>query len=231
MNTTNKFFATKQDYISFRKAFAGAQNDPRSKKTLEQYKGIVGDGKGGYVDGIVKYKSPGWLSSNYYLLFNLVCNRPFYNGFTPKTKKSFTEAGGNPDQGIEAAIKDLRFFVVRAQTVLDPSKIKAPSYYKNKDADEYVARVLQEAQNSVKRFLEPLNGTITINQLANLTLPEIPVSGGKPYKEVIAGDTAIICQVQQKQTEAEVAVTTEKVDSSKKSFFAKIGETLGISNS
>jgi hypothetical protein len=228
MNTTNKFFATKQDYISFRKAFAAAQNDPSSKKTLQQYKGIVGDGKGGYVDSIVKYKSPGWLSSRYYLLFNLICNRPFYSGFTPKTKKSFTEAGGNPDRGIATAIDDLRFFVICAQKVLDPSKIKAPSYYKNKDADEYVARVLQEAKNSVKHFLVPLRETITINQLANLILPEMPVSGGKPYKEVIAGDTAIIHQV---QPEAEVVLTTEKVNGPKKGFFAKIGETIGISNS
>lgn len=216
MNTTTKFFATKEQYLAFRKAFAAAQNDSRAKKSFVETETYIRDGKGGYVKGKVKVRQSGWLSSTYFLLFNLACGRPFYNGFTPKTKASFIDAGGDPDRALTDAIKSLKWYVDRASYIFSQTGMYIPSYIKDKK--QYINEQVKAAQADVTAFLELFAGTITTEQLSKLQLPNIITTDGKTktYAEII--EDKVVEQM------SPVAVTNEIVESQteKKGFFKSL---------
>lgn len=189
MNTTNKFFQNKQSYLAFRKAFAAAQNNEEVH-----------------------------LYSTHFLFFNLVCGRPFFNGFTPKTRKNFIANGGDPDRAIRDAIQHLRVLVADTKIVLNPSHITPPSWIKDKD--EHIAKSIKRYRSHIDSFLAPFNGAITLADFAQLSLPSIPTSDGKPYADVVDKGEVVIAQ-SLIPTEIESQVETPQAEE-KKGFFRKM---------
>jgi hypothetical protein len=157
-----KFFTSKQNYMTFRKAFAEAQISPRNKK-----------GK----PGPHGEKSPGWISSSHFILLNIIRGLPWYRGFSPKTSKNYIENFGNADQGILDAWHHLANVVQCAKKLLDPTRIKIPSYYDNKqkDKEKFIARTLANSQAFVNDFLEPFSGTLTLADLVKISIPKFSI--------------------------------------------------------
>lgn len=87
MTTKQHYFATKEDYLTFRKAWAKATNDPRCKKVLKE-------GKYG------KYRTDSWLTAAHHILFNILCNKPIDNGFTPVTNRNKLTNGTYLNHGL-----------------------------------------------------------------------------------------------------------------------------------
>lgn len=173
MNTTTRFFQSKDQYLAFRNAFAAAQKDKRAHKTYEQGTAEVYDSKAkAYKTITTKIKYTGWMSSAHYLLFNLVTGKNYYNGFTPKTKKLFVECGGDADRGLSGAIGYLASLVTTAQSLLDKSAPQAPSWVKDKK--QWAADKMNASQTSINSFLEPLGGVFTLQDLARVQLPSFP---------------------------------------------------------
>ena len=171
MNTTTRFFQTKEQHKAFRIAFAAGQNDKRNRKVCSLVERPVWrDNK--YVTVMVKEKSDCWMNSAHFLLFNLVCGRDFYNGFSPKTKAIFLTSGGNPDRGMNGAIEGLGRMIASAQTILKKTSIKIPSW-NQRDKETYITKYLKNAQGLVEQFLEPLGGAITVEDLARIQLPPV----------------------------------------------------------
>lgn len=164
MNTTTKFFNTKEQYIAFRKAHAAAQNDPRSKKGAPDVYGS---------------KDPGWLQAKHYMLLNIICGKPFYSGFSPKVSSRFVNGGGDSQQALKSAYSALSSAITCAKTIEDPGLIKVPSWVsdKTKASEDQLDR----AKKYTTKFLEPYEGTLTVADLASLELPNfnIKIDGNK----------------------------------------------------
>lgn len=184
MNTTIRFFQTKEQYIAYRAAFASAQNSPRAKKSFTEVEIDTWDGsKGKYGKAKIKVKSYGWLTAEHFLLLNLIRSKPFYKGFTPKNSKAFIDNGGNADRALSATVQRLTDIIHNAKTLLDPSQIRIPSW--RKDKDKYISEQTQTAQKTVNAFLEVYGGALTLQDLARVRVPNaISTSGEKSYDDL-----------------------------------------------
>src|SRR5271157_4503291 len=109
--STTKFFASKEQYVNFRRAFAVAHLAPENKKSKDQY-------------GNKKF---GWLTPAHFMLLNIIRGIPWYRGFSPKTSKPFLESGGTPTQASDAARVHLSNVIHSAKVLLEPKGIKIPS--------------------------------------------------------------------------------------------------------
>lgn len=174
MNTTTRFFQTKDQYLAFRNAFASAQKDKRARKSYSESTMQVYDSETkAYKTVPTKIKHTGWMCSAHYLLFNLVVGKNYYSGFTPKTKKLFVECGGEADRGLNGAIEFLASMIECANSLLNNSNSAVvPSWIKDKK--QYIADKTKSWQTSVNGFLEPLGGVFTLQDLARVQLPSFP---------------------------------------------------------
>ena len=96
------YFETKEQYLTFRKAWAKASNDERCKKTLVRNEWGA-------------YRQNGWLTSSHYVLFNLLSRRPHDNGFTPVTRVSKLKNGTYLNYGLYVAVTELKRVVQYAR--------------------------------------------------------------------------------------------------------------------
>ncbi len=173
MNTTTRFFQNKEQYLAFRNAFAAGQKDKRANKTYSSATGKRWNEKTRSSEEYTyRYKNDGWLCSTHYLLFNLVCGKDYYNGFTPKMRKAFVENRGDPDRALSAAISHLSSLIDAARTLLGMNEIQAPSWIKDKK--QYTADRMNTLQNQINTFLEPLGGVFTLQDLVRVQLPSFP---------------------------------------------------------
>lgn len=185
MNTKTNFFETKEQYLNFRKAFASAVNDPRSRK-----------GKPQPPHG---YRQKGWMTAAHYMLLNAVRGLPVTRGFMPYTKSLVLQNGILPDHNIDYS-----------RRVLENAIAAAKDYVEAKPADTSnswrYGKVTQEQANKKKQdglaagcnaFLEPFNGALSIADLARLNINNIV--------EMVEADVVeITAPVQQQPTTQEL---------------------------
>ena len=159
------YFENKEHYINFRKAWAAAVNSPRAKKTFIEEKNYQG--------GYMRVRRLGWLKAEHYMLFNLLRNRPAETGFTPVTNKRKLLNGSSFNYAVENTAFVLRTMVKEANSAISKG-------------DMFGSTKLQE-------FLEPFDGTVTIQMLASITVPKIETlspswaKGRAVYNKIAAG--------------------------------------------
>lgn len=167
------FFTHKEQFHTFRKAFAAAQNDKRARKSIEQIEiKRYNYETNKHEPATIKVKTSGWLTSAHFLMYNLIAGRDYYAGFTPKTKETFITNSGDPDQGLLGALQQLHSIVERAKALTDEKTIKVPSW-RQKDKRVYIDEYVKDAQSIVNRFVEPFNGAITHVDIARLQVPAL----------------------------------------------------------
>lgn len=132
------YFETKEQYLTFRKAWADATNDPRAKKTLVEVKNRQG--------GIDRVRKSGWLTASHQMLYNILRGRSFDTGFTPVTNATKLRNGAYLNYSLVMS----RMFLNRH--INDAKKAV-------KDGDVF-------GSDSLQKFLEPFDGTVTIQMLA-----------------------------------------------------------------
>lgn len=98
------YFETKEQYLTFRKAWAKAVNDPRSKKEIIPR-----------TDNVESYVVKGWLTAAHHVLFNILSNRPHHSGFTPITKATKLRSGALINGGLYHAVWELKHAVDHAK--------------------------------------------------------------------------------------------------------------------
>jgi hypothetical protein len=203
MNTKTKFFETKEQYLNFRKAFASAVNDPRAKK-----------GKPQPPNG---YKARGWMTASHFMLLNAVRDLPLTRGFSPITSELKLTNGAIADQAIRDAKTYLEHRIINAKRALDPSKIEVQSWRLGKlSKAEYIERERKDLLRYVTIFLEPFNGTFTVEDLARLDIDTCGI------QKAVPGD---ICAVIK---EAPVVVQAQQpVEESKSSLLGNIKKLFG----
>lgn len=207
MNITTRFFQTKQQHVAFRKAFAAAQNDKACRKSYSDYTGVRWNDNGQTKETYTyRIKHSGWLSSTHYLLFNLVCGKNYYNGFSPKTKESFISSGGCADRGLNTALYDLEIHINNAKMLLGQKEIQVPSYFKN--IKEFKSERIAKMQSTVNAFLLPFGGVFTLEDLARIQLPVFPHLSAEQIKEKVTYKQAFGPQITD-QTPHPVMVTVQ----------------------
>lgn len=229
MNTTIQFFATKEQFKAFRKAFAAAQNDKRAHKTYTIATGKRWDDS---QDKAVEYqyrvKHDGWLNSAHYLMYNLIAGRDFYAGFTPKTKDRYIAAGGDPDRGLTGALQYLRGLVDAARALSNSATVKIPSW-RQKDKEKYIGEYLKNAQATINAFVEPFGNVITAAELARLQVPNAPTTTPRSTEELAKIEKPITYRkligqsvVDQTPTAVAIAADVGMPEVEKKGFFQKL---------
>lgn len=153
-------FDSKEHYLAFRKAWAAAVNDPRAKKTLIYHK-----------EWDSTELQQGWITSSHVVLYNLLRDKPFYNGFTPLLKKSRLQNGAYINQHLhEKALYMLHYYQQHAIKALNTEPPK----------DKYATKGRQFGKERCQAFLEPFNGTVSMEMLAALFVPKFePLYGWK----------------------------------------------------
>lgn len=125
------------------------------------------------VCGTERFK--GWVTGAHQMLYSILRNRPFDTGFTPITSRTKLVHGANINQGLYSAAHDLSNVVSWAQRVLD-------------DEDKYGF-----GTKLVNTFLEPFNGTITVEMLVSIEVPDVKRmsstygAGRKVAQMIVAG--------------------------------------------
>lgn len=233
MNTTAKFFQDKTQYKAFRLAFANGQKDKRTNKSYTFATGKRWNDKTKASEEYqYRVKHDGWLCSTHYLLFNLVCGKDYYNGFTPKTKALFVQSGGDPDRGLNGAIDHLSSLNNQARMLLGLNVAEQPPSW-IKDKKQWVADRMNSYQTAVNAFLEPMGGVFTLQDLARIQLPSFPgcpanreeVAGKKlTYKELFGSD--VVDQTPDEEDEPVVVATAAdfgmKEEPKKKGILARM---------
>ena len=96
------YYETKEQYLTFRKAWAKACNDSRCKKTVE-------------TNEWGSFRKDGWLTAAHHVLFNILSRRPVESGFTPITKAVKLQNGAYLNHGLYFAVSELKRMVRFAQ--------------------------------------------------------------------------------------------------------------------
>lgn len=170
------YFETKEQYLTFRKAWTKAVNDDRAKKTLREEKVKVG--KTIYIN---KYRDEGWITSTHHVLFNLLCQRPIDNGFTPVTNRNKLSHG-------------MAFNGSLCQAVYQLKKMYTIAHNKVNEAP-----VEDWKMDALKKFLFPItehldNTDDLIQALAKVRTPDVKglysnwADGAKVAKIIIDGE-------------------------------------------
>ncbi len=163
MNTKTRFFETKEQYLNFRKAFALAVNDPRSKKSKPD---PARYGK----------RDKGWMTGAHFMLLNCIRGLPVDRGFSPMTKnKSIECCGYAPEHNIEANKRILENYISQAKQFVanKPADMKNyPSWRYGKALNQEEANNKQQAYylTQIQSFLEPFNGTLTPTDLSRVDI-------------------------------------------------------------
>lgn len=147
----NSIFETKEQYLAFRNAFALAVNDKRAKSTRDKLYGS---------------KIPGWIKPEYFILLNIIRGKNPDYGFTPLTNENKIKSGypQHPMRAYKNAMYRLADRIGEAQRVISRS---VKSAYEQQNLEYTIANNSRKSNT----FLEPFAGTLTIEQLAKLTLP------------------------------------------------------------
>ena len=146
-------FDSKEHYLAFRKAWATAINSPRAKKTLIHHK-----------EWNSTELQQGWIKSSHVVLYNLLRDKPFYNGFTPLLKKSRLKNGGYINQHLyENALHMLCYYQQYATKALSTEPPK----------DKHYARAREWGKEKTLEFLDPFNSTISLEMLDALEIPKM----------------------------------------------------------
>lgn len=158
MNTKTKFFETKEQYLNFRKAFALAVNDPRSKKSKPQP-------PNGYIE-------KGWMTGAHYMLLNCIRDLPFNRGFTPYTKSLVLQNGIDPDHNIDYNRRVLESVINSAKLFAEAKPAEKSSFWRwGKVSQEEANKKQQDGyRNHVKSFIEPFGDAITIEDIARVNI-------------------------------------------------------------
>ena len=163
MNTTTRFFQTKDQYLAFRAAFAAAQNDLRSKK------GKPDPNNNGY-------RQPGWLGAAHFMILNEIRGLPRRHGFTEITSRIKLDNGMPADLHIRYAERNIIFAIIEARQV-KVEKTYEPNSWETKgkskeDIDKLIemktVRKQKALYDRLQKFLEPFAGTLTIADLARI---------------------------------------------------------------
>lgn len=177
---TTKHFETKEQYLNFRAAWASAVNDERVKKKLVTKVWSHNGTKEEY-----KERVPGWISAAHHMLYNILRNKPFDNGFTPVTKPSKLLNGHSPNYGLYMAANHLKSVIRDAKKVTGEIDI---SYLGNSAARQ------EGALKRTLRFLEPFNKTVSIELLASFEPPKVELiyptfgKGIKIVDKIVSGN-------------------------------------------
>lgn len=162
-------FETKEHYLTFRKAWASAVNDPRAKSHIEpcdEYldsRDELGHWRKGRISkGTGKKRVRGWLTGAHHILFNLLLDRPIETGFTPVTSKTKLEGGMYFNFGLYFAVHELKWFI---DFDVKRSRRELDRFFKEENR--------QWAMQSVEKFLAPFNGTVTVDMILALDIPKI----------------------------------------------------------
>jgi len=136
---------------AFQNAWKDASHDPRAKSTLTHYTvNVLGE------NAISTARVKGWLKASHHVLFNIINHKPIDSGFTNITncnKLQYSRIA--PNEGLVHAIAELG----RIQKI-------ARNIYDVKPVTGYIARRLSD-------FLEPLNNTISLDDLMAIKIPDI----------------------------------------------------------
>lgn len=182
MTTVNKFFATKEQYLAFRAAFAAAQHDVRAKKTFTDGVAEVWNVQSNnYSHVATKIKHYGWLTAAHFMVLNLARGLPKTRGFTPITSKVKLENGMLATCHIDSAENALAYQINAAKKFVQnhpaelnswemPSKVSPLDMAKAKAEAIEKKTVSRNKQLKVQldAFLEPFAGTFTIGDLSRL---------------------------------------------------------------
>lgn len=164
---TKSIFETKQQYLSFRSAFAAAQNDKRAKPYFTD------DVKAG------KIKHKGWLQAEHFILLNAIRRKPLHRGFTSITNENKIGSNwGDPDRAFFEAHKRLIFAQRQAHSILgnEPtSNISAfmlRTFQRMSDPEKagMLARKREEEMAVINQIIGPFDGWLTIEQFASLNV-------------------------------------------------------------
>lgn len=116
------YYETKEEYLTFRKAWAKACNDPRCKKVLKE-------------NNWGKYRTNSWLTAAHHVLFNILSRRPFESGFTPITNSNKLRNGAYLNFGLYFAVYKLKRVV---------------EYAKSENQSDWQQRILNEFLEPLK---------------------------------------------------------------------------------
>lgn len=185
MNTTNKFFKTKEQHIKFRKAFASAVKDPRNKKSKPNANG---------------YRKRGWITGAHIMLQNLIRGLPIDRGFTPITKQIRLDNGANPNEAVNYSKWYLQHYINTAKEFVKAAPAQLGSWelpkqtkslmdvFKFPSTKEIEATECKKAcqilivaktanrqeqyKKKVNEFLESFGDSFTIHDLAQVEIKE-----------------------------------------------------------
>lgn len=162
-------FKNKEHYLAFRNAWSAAVQSDRAKSKVVD-KTFRCSSNGGTT--IIEYREreKGWLQAEHFLLYNYCRQRPLYTGFTPIHDKVGLINGWNVNNGLYQAAYNLRHLIRNAKAwvkdhaelELTPDNVR-PRYSR---WNEFVHR-------QCENFLEPFDGTITLEMLATVEIPEV----------------------------------------------------------
>lgn len=164
---TKSIFETKQQYLSFRSAFAAAQNDKRAKHYFTD------DVKAG------KIKHNGWLQGEHFILLNAIRGKSLHRGFTPITNENKIGSNwGDPDYGFNAAHKRLIYAQQVAQSILSNQPTSNLSAFmlrtiQRMSDSERAAELERKKQKElaiINQIIGPFDGRLTIEQFAALNV-------------------------------------------------------------
>lgn len=132
--------------IAFHSAWKDASHDTRAKSTLVH-------------DTFSTWRKRGWLNSAHHVLFNIINHKPVDSGFTNITncnKLQYSRIA--PNEGLVKAISELGRIQKIARNIYDVKPVNA-----------HIAKRLAD-------FLEPLNNTLSLDDLLAIEIPEITYS-------------------------------------------------------
>lgn len=171
------YFNSKQQYLKFREAWAYAVNSDRRFSTLEKCDeqireaGHCGYRKFGAVsEQTGKRLIPGWITPSHHVLYNILRNKPFDVGFSPVTNHTRLKNGMYINNGLFSAVFNLKCVIEAAKNYHSNIK-KAENLRKEKP--NIIACSYQSSIARVNKFLEPFDGTVTVDMLASVEIPDI----------------------------------------------------------
>jgi len=164
---TKSIFETKQQYKTFRAAFAAAQNDKRAKPYFTD------DVQAG------KIKHKGWLQAEHFILLNAIRRKPLHNGFTPITNENKIGSNwGNPGYAFDAAHRRLIYAQSMALSILSGEPTSNISAFmlrtlQRMSDPERAAELERKKQKElavINKIIGPFDGWLTIQQFASLNV-------------------------------------------------------------
>lgn len=170
------YFETKEQYLAFRKAWARAVNNDRRFSTLEPCDEWIKEaghngrrGFGAVSEGTGKVRVPGWITATHHVLYNILRNRPIETGFTPVSKTSRLQNGAYINHGLYFAVDTLINHITYAKQ--HKTLVKQAEEAKKKYPNSYA--VSEGKIKRLEKFLEPFDGTVSIELLASIEVPKV----------------------------------------------------------